>query len=171
MDVYTLDPLSDPRWTPFIGGHPKASVFHTTGWLRALQRTYRFDPIVFTTSRPREALRNGIVFCGVRSWLTGRRLISLPFSDHCEPLVDDAVELSTLCAFVLRFAERERWNYVEIRPVSAIVQPHERFRSTQAFHLHRLDLTPAIETVRRSMHKDSIQRKIRRAERERLTYD
>jgi hypothetical protein len=29
-----------------------------------------------------------LVFCRVRSWLTGRRSISLPFSDHCEPLVE-----------------------------------------------------------------------------------
>ena len=38
-------------------------------------------------------LANGIVFCRVESRLTGRRLVSLPFSDHCDPLVDSIGDL------------------------------------------------------------------------------
>src|SRR5260370_19870914 len=71
MNVYSFDPLQDPRWARFVQGHPRASVFHTSGWLRSLQRTYRFAPIAFTTSGPAEDLGHALVFCGVRSWLTG----------------------------------------------------------------------------------------------------
>ena len=91
MDIHSFDPLEDPRWTEFVGRHPKTAVFHTSGWLRALQRTYRFDPIAFTTSRLTDDLLNALVFSAVRSWLTSSRLVSLPFSDHCEPLVDRRV--------------------------------------------------------------------------------
>ena len=70
--------------------HPKASVFHTPAWLQALRWTYGDEPVVFTTSPPTAELTNGVVFCRVKSWLTGRRLISLPFSDHCEPLCDSS---------------------------------------------------------------------------------
>src|SRR5260370_39896401 len=31
-------------------------------------------------------LESGIVLCRVESWLTGCRLVSLPFSDHCQPI-------------------------------------------------------------------------------------
>jgi GNAT acetyltransferase-like protein len=171
MDVYSFDPLGDLRWNEFVERHPKASVFHTSGWLTALQRTYRFEPIAFTTSRPRDELRNALPFCVVRSWLTGRRLISLPFSDHCEPLVDEADALRALCASVFRLCERERWTYVEMRPLTPIGPPDERFKTTQAFHSHRLDLSPTVEALRQGCHKDSIRRKVRRAERERLTYE
>jgi lipid II:glycine glycyltransferase (peptidoglycan interpeptide bridge formation enzyme) len=37
--------------------------------------------------------------------------------------------------------------------------------------LHRLDLEPDLDVLLRRFHKDSIQRKIRRAQRERLTYE
>ena len=171
MDVYSFDPLGDVRWDEFVGRHPNASVFHSAGWLRALQRTYRFQPIAFTTSRPGDELRNTLVFCVVRSWLTGRRLVSLPFSDHCEPLVDDPDELRTLCESILRRSVRERWTYVEIRPSLGVAPPHDGLHSTQTFYFHRLDLRPTVEALRRSCHKDSIQRKVRRAERERLTYE
>ena len=92
MAVYTLNPLLDSRWEDFAETHPRASIFHTPGWLEALRRTYGYEPIVYTTSAPGTPLANGIVFCRVRSWLTGDRMVSLPFTDHCEPLVEGPEE-------------------------------------------------------------------------------
>jgi CelD/BcsL family acetyltransferase involved in cellulose biosynthesis len=171
VKVYAFNPLLDVRWTPFVERHPKASVFHTWAWLRALEQTYYFAPIAFTTSRPGDELTNALVFAGVRSWLTGARLVSLPFSDHCEPLVDSADELQALCEAVLRHRERERWKYVEIRPASTAAPLDASFRPAQTYYLHRLDLRPDLEALLRRFHKDSIQRKIRRAGREGLTYE
>src|SRR5262245_41581700 len=87
--IWAIDPLCDERWAELIASHPSASVFHRCGWLAALQLSYGFEPIAFTTSSPTEPLTNALLFCKVRSWLTGSRLVSLPFSDHCEPLVED----------------------------------------------------------------------------------
>src|SRR5215213_3756819 len=98
MPVYHLNPLQDPRWPGLVERHPLGSVFHTSQWLHALQRTYGYEPVVFTTTRPGAELRNGVVFCAVRSWLTGRRLVSLPFSDQCEPLVEHSAQLDEICA-------------------------------------------------------------------------
>src|SRR6185295_20146121 len=86
--AYTIDPLRDSRWPDLIVRYPNASVFHTRGWLEALRSTYGYVPVAFTTSAPNENLTNAVLFCAVRSWLTGSRLVSLPFSDHCEPLVN-----------------------------------------------------------------------------------
>ena len=171
MDVYSLDPLQDPRWTELVARHPNAAVFDTSGWLRALQRTYHYAPIAFTTSPPNDELKNALVFSSVRSWLTGCRLVSLPFSDHCEPLVENADELQALCLFADRYRAGMHWKYVELRPAISALPPEVSFRRAQTFYLHRLDLRPDLDALLRSFHKDSIQRKIRRAERERLTYE
>src|SRR5262249_22725431 len=69
VTVYTFNPLSDTRWDDLVRAHPHASIFHSRGWLEALQRTYGFEPVVFTTSPPGTPLNDGIVLCGVRSWL------------------------------------------------------------------------------------------------------
>ena len=37
-----------------------------------------------------------LCFAEMKSWLTGRRLVSLPFSDHCEPLVDSEEDLDVM---------------------------------------------------------------------------
>ena len=52
VTTYTINPLVDPRWPDFLRRHPNASVFHSPGWLDALQRTYGYEPVVYTTSPP-----------------------------------------------------------------------------------------------------------------------
>jgi hypothetical protein len=47
-----LDPTNDSRWAEFVERHPRASVFHTVGWLEALRRTYGYEPVAYTTSSP-----------------------------------------------------------------------------------------------------------------------
>ena len=59
--VYAINPLHDPRWPEFVGRHPNASVFHTRGWLRALQVTYGYEPVGFTTSAPSETLNKCLI--------------------------------------------------------------------------------------------------------------
>src|SRR5271169_505666 len=100
MQVHQIDPTKDARWAEFVEGHSRASVFHTVGWLKALQCTYGYEPIAFTTSSPTHDLKNGLVFCRINSWLTGRRLVSLPFSDHCEPLYDSAEDMKVLILYL-----------------------------------------------------------------------
>jgi CelD/BcsL family acetyltransferase involved in cellulose biosynthesis len=171
ITVHSLDPLRDPRWPEFVRRHPNGSVFHTPGWLRALQRTYHYEPVAFTTSAPSEELRDALLFCAVRSRLTGRRLVSLPFSDHCEPLVESSEELNEIGFYVRRIGKQQRWKYVEMRSSNSMLKCEDDFQRVKSFYLHRLDLRPTLDALLRSFHKNSVQRVIRRAEREGLTYE
>jgi len=92
MAIYRIDPLHDPRWDDFLEEHPRASVFHTRAWLQALRATYGYEPVAFTNTVPGTALTNAIVFCRIKSFLTGSRLVSVPFADHCDPLVGSPVD-------------------------------------------------------------------------------
>src|SRR5580693_100260 len=73
--VSAIDPLQDSRWSALIANHPRASVFHTPGWLEALRRTYGFRPAAYTTSASLGALTDAFLFVPVRSWLTGGRIV------------------------------------------------------------------------------------------------
>ena len=167
MRIYQINPTEDPRWAELVERHPEASVFHTVGWLRALRRTYGYEPVVFTTSSPTGELRNGLVFCRVKSWFTGCRLVSLPFSDHCQPLCDSAEDLDFLLRYLQTMVEQQNWRYLEIRPINWNLAQSNGARSflPAAKHfLHVLDLDPDIGGVFHSLDKDSVQRRIRRAE-------
>ena len=169
--VHQFDPLTDPRWTPFVDAHPKSSIFHTAPWLKSLQQTYGYRPVAYTTSAAGEALTNAIVFCRVESWLTGRRLVSLPFSDHCEPLLDSAEDLQTIVSALEDEVRREKWNYFEFRPLEEMYVASTFGQKPIDYSFHVIDVRPDPETLFKGFHKDSTQRKIRRAEREQLKYE
>lgn len=169
--AYRIDPVADERWNALVESHPRASLFHSPAWLKALSSTYGYKPVAYTTAAPGERLESGMVFCQVESWLTGRRMVSLPFSDHCEPLVDAREDWDALMAAIELELSHAQWRYVEMRPQK------ERFdlvtslqRATVPYTLHLLDLTPDRETLFRNCHKNSTQRKILRSEREGLRY-
>lgn len=147
-----------------------ASAFHQRGWLHALSRTYGYEPLVLTSTPPGPPLHDGIVLCRVSSWITGTRLVSLPFADHCEPLLGDPGDLPEFTAWLTEESKGKRHKYFEMRPLfprdaSCGMQP------SRSYYFHTLDLRPGLEQLFRDLHKDSIQRKIRRAKRENLSYE
>ena len=166
--VYQIPPLHDPRWADLVDRHPRSSVFHTVAWLEALHRTYGYEPIAYTTSPPGAALEDGLVFCRVTSWVTGRRLISLPFSDHCDPLLDNATDVDVFVSAFEEVLHREKLRYVELRPIQPFAGTTSLCLSGQSYCFHQVDLRPDLTTLFSNCQKSSTQRKILRAEREGL---
>jgi hypothetical protein len=163
VDLRLIDPVGDRRWQEFVAGHEASSLFHSVEWLLALQRTYGYEPVAFTVARDEQHLEAGLLFCRVKSWITGRRLVSLPFSDHCEPLVADPVLLSSMLESVAQSIDREG-RYIEVRPV----RPHslpEGFALAGRFCWHSIDLTPSLAALFAGLHKSHTQRAIKKAER------
>jgi len=125
---------------------------------------------VLTSTPPGEPLGDGIVVCRVSSWFTGTRFVSLPFSDHCEPLLNDHSKFVEFMNWLQGECDRQKSRYVELRPL-ATVQEGCGFLPSRSYFFHELDLRPGIEQIRGAFHRDSIQRRIQKAERERLSYE
>jgi len=168
--LFAVDPLRDERWRELIERHPASSVFHSTEWLHALRSAYGYEAVAYTDCEPSVAIASAIVFCRVTSWLTGRRLVSLPFSDHCEPLVGSSEELDDLLLLVRENLAPGHWKYGEIRPLGFEPGVSTGFGQCERYFLHAVDLRPGIDEIFRRLHH-SVQRKIRRAEREALVYE
>jgi len=170
VNVSITNPLADKRWDDLVARHPGASAFHHRGWLEALSRTYGYQPFLLSNA-PESApsLTDGIVFCRVSSWLTGTRLVSLPFADHCNPLLSENTQLSEFAPWLRAECERLNYKYVELRPLSA--QAADGLQPGASFYFHELDLRLSLDRIFEGFHKDSIQRKIQRAEREGLVYE
>lgn len=168
MEMFTFNPLRDKRWQEFVDRHPKASAFHDTGWLQALSQTYGYKPIVLTTATSGQPLTNGIVLCQVSSWITGTRLVSLPFADHCEPLVSTPAEAQVFADWLRSECGRRKWKYVELRPRNAKIGS---LQAGCAYCFHSLDLTPRLDEIFHRLHASSIQRKIKRGRKEKLSVE
>jgi hypothetical protein len=166
------DPIGDPAWADLLTRHPRASVFHAPGWIDALRRTYGYQPFVITTS-PGPRLENGLVVCRVTGW-RGPRLVSLPFSDHCDPLVDRPEDLQGMLSFLSAQVENGSCRSIELRPPESLgceTFVGCPFKLGATFTLHTLDLRPDPSEIFRRFHPSCVQRAVRRAEREGLTYE
>ncbi len=168
---FVLDPLKDDRWPELIEKHPASSVFHSTEWLSALRSAYGYDPVVYTSCAPSAELTSGVVFCKVSSWLTGQRLVSLPFSDHCDPLVESSADFDGLLLRVRETVDGGKWNYCEVRPFCVEPGALTMLGQSHQYYLHVIDLQPSIGEIFQNLHKSSVQRKIRRAQSEALVYE
>lgn len=171
MRIYEIDPTRDDRWNRLLAAHPRASIFHTQGWLEALRQTYGYYPVAFTTAAPGLPLNDALVFCRISCWPKRKRLVSLPFSDHCAPLVDSQQQLDRLLDYSHLKLKHENLSYVETRYSQADDNAVEGATRGQRYWFHTLDLTRSLDEIHDQLHRDCIQRKIRRADREKLSYE
>ena len=162
MDLHELDPLVDHRWTDLVQRSKCATIFHSAEWLAALCHTYGYQAVAFTDARPGEPLRNAWVFCRINSWITGRRLVSLPFSDHCDPLLETTDSMAAMLT-ALKLQVGPHADYIEVRPRASVCL--DGFDAVAGFHTHSIDLTRSLEEIYAGFHHNHVQRTIRKAER------
>jgi lipid II:glycine glycyltransferase (peptidoglycan interpeptide bridge formation enzyme) len=166
MAIHVLDPLTDSRWDEFVDRHPHGSVFHSSAWLTALRQTYGYPALALTTAAPSMDLSDGLVLCRVCSRWTGRRLVSVPFADHCDPLLSQATDGDELFSATDALRRDERFEYVELRPLRAKSLRLAKLCPSDSYVFHSLDLEPDLDDLFARLHPAGMQRKIRRARRE-----
>jgi CelD/BcsL family acetyltransferase involved in cellulose biosynthesis len=86
-NVVHIDPLTDALWSTLLE-HQTHSLFHSPLWLQVLHQTYQMNVEANVLLNDRDEPQAGIHFCRI-SDIRGQRIISLPFSDYCDPLVSD----------------------------------------------------------------------------------
>ncbi len=87
MNVIGVNPTSDKRWEILIS-QKKSSIFHTPEWMSVIAETYNLEPcaaiVVDTDGNPLA----GISYFVINS-IRGSKVVSMPFSDHCDPIVSE----------------------------------------------------------------------------------
>ena len=163
LNLEPLNPLGFQFWDEAIAALPGRSFFHTSAWAAALSKSYGYEPVYFTL-REGNAIRAILPCMEVRSPLTGKRGVCLPFTDYCEPLAPDADQFKMLFDAAVTFGRKRRWRYLEIRGGEVFLQDKE---SSEQHHGHILDLTPGLEKLLSGL-RDSTRRNIKKAQKEKI---
>lgn len=106
----------------------------------------------------------------VNSWLTGRRGVSLPFTDYCEPSADSETSLGEVLQEVAVFARHRGWNYIESRGRAGLATLFPDARPSLSFYTHELDLRPGADAIFQTF-ENSFRRAIRKAEKSGVTVE
>ena len=114
LDTRFVDPTCDPEWDDIVASHPNSSFFHCSAWARVLCKTYGHKPVSLQFSRNGEPV-SLVPLLEVESPLTGRRAVSLPFTDYCDPLFFGECHSSTISDKLCKLARERQWKYFELR--------------------------------------------------------
>ncbi len=155
------DPVGEPGWDALVMSHPDHCLFHSAAWARVLQATYGHRA-AYWVARQGERLLACLPLMEVNSAVTGRRGVSLPFTDLCPPLTSEAVPLPALFAQAREAGETRRWKYLELRGSAA---PAEAATPSLRFYGHELPLGGGEEKLFSGL-ESGVRRAIRKAEKE-----
>jgi len=136
MPIEIIDPTQFPDWDSLILRHSEASFFHSAAWAKVLQKAYGFTPLYFTIFDG-GLLSACLPVMEIDSFLTGRRGVSLPFSDYCEPLASSQEEFQELFTEATEYGKQHRWKSLELRGGGSFLATHP---ASSTYLLHTLDL-------------------------------
>jgi hypothetical protein len=154
-----IDPLLYPAWDSLLAAQARSSFFHGSAWARVLHETYGHQPAYFCRFATGQ-LTELLPVMEVSSLWTGRRGVSLPFTDFCAPLSSGEGDGHALYDAVLAQGRRRGWRYLECR---GIVPGRPSARPSLAFLGHVIDLEPGPEALFNGF-EGAVRRGIRRAE-------
>jgi CelD/BcsL family acetyltransferase involved in cellulose biosynthesis len=167
--MVSVDPLVDPAWLDLLERSPGGTIFHHPAWLALIHQHYGFSISAWCLRGPDGALTAGIPIAMMHSRLTGPRLIAMPFSDSCPPLLDPSasVEMSAVAEGVSN-ACRQAALPLEVRgplPGGSDGVLVERYLQ------HQLALVPDVERVIEGFTKTHVLRGVAKARREGVTIE
>jgi CelD/BcsL family acetyltransferase involved in cellulose biosynthesis len=144
--ISAFDPRETPSWDRFVAACPDGTVFHTSAWAEVLAETYSYEPRYFAAVNDSGDIVAGVPTMLVKSRITGRRMIGLPFSDACAPLLEGGEDDGRVLDALLEDYRAQGCAYIELRGGSSEGLAERGFRSF-AFLRHEISLEPPLDEI------------------------
>src|SRR5437868_7016155 len=108
-------PLTDVSLRNFVEQQAKDAFYYSQSWLDLITKLYGYSVIPLTTRNAAGEITGFLPLCFMQSPLTGRRLVSLPFSDYCPVVAEDEYSTNELIDQAIRLAQQQKARYLELR--------------------------------------------------------
>ena len=163
-NIQIIDPTKHKGWDKLLLTNEDTTFFHTAGWCRVLAESYNYKPLYFTQI-DNGTLTGLIAVMEVNSFLTGKRGVSLPFTDQCEPIAKEQDTFNALRDEVTSYGRQADWKTIELRGGQQYLEDKT---PNASFLTHNLDLNKT-EKELLSSFRDSTKRNIKKAQKEGIT--
>ena len=131
-----VNPLEVNDWNNLILNHPESSIFHTSNWAQVLKDTYNYIPHYLISYNNEGLITTLVPLMEVSSYVTGKRGVSLPFTDYSEPILN--CNFNEALDDLTTYANLRSWNFLEFRGCKKI---SNNIIPSSFFYHHSLDLT------------------------------
>src|SRR4030066_1897874 len=118
-----INPLDYPEWDKLVLSTRNYSFFHSSAWARVLSESYGYRPLYFALIDDGRLLAS-IPCMEIKSIITGKRAVCLPFTDYCEPIFPPTLEkegeglenpLSMILNDLISYGKKAAWKTLELR--------------------------------------------------------
>jgi len=158
-EVQIINPLHYHQWDDLVLSTKGYSFFHSAGWCRVLTDTYKYTPLYFALI-DNDKLSTLMPLMEIDSLLTGLRGVSLPFSDYCEPIINEHTRPQAVIDRVISYGESAGWKYIDFRDGKLF----QDLPASKTYYVHVLDLAQNEEQLF-SGFRGSTKRNIKKATR------
>ena len=166
MSIVIVDPWKDARWDAYVASHPRATVYHTAGWIRIVCETGRY-PSLCLLHESDGRVAGVMPMAAVESAITGRRISTLPFSDMGFPLADDAGTAAALLERARAIRSESRAAFHEMRGLPALRDGSEAeaagYGKSGHFYNFLIPLSDDPEKVRMTFSRTGVRQTISKA--------
>jgi FemAB-related protein (PEP-CTERM system-associated) len=114
VTVAEFSPGISRAWDGWLGRQAEATPFHSTAWLRALQRAFGYESRSLYSERAGRITGVLPLFL-VSNWMVGRCLLSSPFADYGGVCAEDDESADALVERAREMAIEERVEFLELR--------------------------------------------------------
>jgi hypothetical protein len=154
--VSLLDPIHDSRWDDFVFNHPLGGVYQHSKWIRVIVQSYKqTKPMFFSILDGNGLIQASLPSIMINSYVTGTRIISLPFSYFSDPLVSNNKEFAALVEKVISIIEENKIKYFELRILHAQnIIGYESLLVHKYQKTHILDIKNNIGNIWKSVSSD-----------------
>ena len=170
--IILIDPAEDSRWDTFVEHHPFGWICHLSGWKQVLENTFKHIKGYYLTllDDTNNTIQAALPIFEVKSWLTGNRLVSIPFATLCDPLISSNEEMGSLLEAAVDLSKKLGTAHIEIRTLgsSSFIQD-DRLGSSCFYKHHYLLLDTKPEQLQKNFHRKCVRQRIKRAIKSGLT--
>lgn len=169
--IQLIDVEKDTRWDHFVERHPFGWVCHLSTWKQALEKNFRHMKGYYfaIVDKSDNEIHAALPVYTVKSWLTGNRLVSIPFATLCDPLISKNDELNKLLEPAISLSTEIKSSFIEIRTLlSSELIKKEQLGKKISYKQHFLHLNDKPENLKKKFHRTCIRQRINRAEKSNL---
>jgi CelD/BcsL family acetyltransferase involved in cellulose biosynthesis len=166
MRLNTINPSVDERWNQFVMDHPLGCIFHHSAWKEVLDQSFsHLHPCYFIIENDTGNIIGGVPCFIISSRLTGKRMVSLPFSLYCDPLVTDESHFRILLDYMSEYMNKSRARFIELRTRFAYnLFENTEYKQHTGYKNHTLILQEDYATIRKTFHRSCVRQKLQHAE-------
>ncbi len=161
--IKILNPIEILDWDQRVQQFEDYSFFHSKNWANVINRTYGYKPFYFTLWR-HDKLCAVFPLFEVSIPFLGKRAVSLPFTDHCIPLVSKSSDFKTLFDSAVIYGRNKKWQKIKLKGGQNFLEDAPTFDN---FNLHVLKLEQDEKKLMKGF-RSSTRRNIKKAYQKKL---